>query len=408
MAKKSDCHFLNEMSVFESVVATLKTEVSRDIEERILEVCTEIDENLVLLKDHTHSVSVQGCLASIVNLDGKLREIARKPTESSETLKIEELEYAPTDRESRLPYLHCSFCSFKTKRANHLSKHLALHSKIQTIVSCDRCDFKCLRQADLAKHVRKLHQSSKKEEQGELYQQTTVQRCNQCFYEAKSVKVLENHKSTKHSSSANGQIFECQKCPYKTPKAIRMNRHSVRHSVKHSVARKLYRCDFLHCGYKTVKASNFTRHQLTHDNNDRKHLCIICGLTFKRSDTLKQHLSVHGEGHVCEICNRICRSLSHLNDHKATHSSDKNFLCQHCGQKFKTKAAQVRHIRCHHNLKENRINDINDLKLEEEEDEPVIYTLDLTQDPHHAIDNNLQYLINESGSLIINSNHDLS
>ena len=44
----------------------------------------------------------------------------------------------------------------------------------------------------------------------------------------------------------------------------------------------------------------------------------------------------------------------------------------------------------------------------EEEDEPVIYTLDLTQDPQQAIENNLQYLIHESGSLIINSNHDLS
>ena len=112
-------------------------------------------------------------------------------------------------------------CSFKTKRANHLSKHLALHSKIQTIVSCDRCDFKCLRQADLAKHVRRVHQSSTKEEQGDLYQQTAVvHRCNQCFYEARSLKVLENHKSTKHSSSLNGQIFECQRCSYKTPKAI--------------------------------------------------------------------------------------------------------------------------------------------------------------------------------------------
>ena len=398
------------MSVFETVVATLKSKVSRDVEGRILEVCTEIDENLILLKDHTHSVSVQGCLASIVTLEAKIKELDRKSTEPSEVLKIEELRFAKPDREGRLPYLHCSLCSFKTKRANHLSKHLALHSKIQTIVSCDRCDFKCLRQADLAKHVRRVHQSSTKEEQGDLYQQTAVvHRCNQCFYEARSLKVLENHKSTKHSSSPNGQIFECQRCPYKTPKAIRMNRHSVRHSVTHSVPRKLYRCDFLNCGYKTVKSSNFTRHQLTHDNNDRKHLCIICGLTFKRSDTLKQHLSVHGEGHVCEICNRICRSLSHLNDHKATHSSDKNFLCQPCGQKFKTKAAQLRHIRCHHIMKENRINDINDLKLEEEEeDEPVIYTLDLTQDPQQAIENNLQYLINESGSLIINSNHDLS
>jgi hypothetical protein len=59
---------------------------------------------------------------------------------------------------------------------------------------------------------------------------------------------------------------------------------------------------------------------------------------------------------------------------------------------------------------------INEIKVNlvsednENEDEPVIYTLDLTQhedtlnDKENSLEHDLQYLINESGSLIISTN----
>ena len=366
-----------------------------------------------MLKDHQHNVSVQGPLNSIIRLNEKVKntiEHCRRPLFDN---LGETNSNGVQDRESQLPSLSCSFCSFKTKRASHLSKHLEKHSTSQTIISCDQCMFKCLRTADLKKHVRKAHS-------GKSLEQKTYP-CDLCTYVAKSPKVLDNHKSTRHHiNTASRQLLHCQKCQYKTPKPLRMERHLRKHSAKPEKHSKIFYCQAFGCDYKTTKSSNLTRHQLKHNDSDRKHLCIICGQSFKRSDTLKQHLSVHGEAsHVCDICQRVCRSSTHLNEHKATHSSVKNYLCQHCGQKFKTKSAQCRHIKVNHLFPQAclkaQMSDINDLKPEEEEteDEPVIYTLDLSQDPTHnpaedIVENNLQqYLINESGSLIISASNAL-
>lgn len=75
----------------------------------------------------------------------------------------------------------------------------------------------------------------------------------------------------------------------------------------------------------------------------------------------------------------------------------------HCGQKVASIQSLTRHLRTFHADKETF--DINDQEEEVDNDEePVIYTLDLDQEGQNAsLENNLQYLINESGSLIIST-----
>ena len=62
-----------------------------------------------------------------------------------------------------------------------------------------------------------------------------------------------------------------------------------------------------------------------------------------------------------------------------------------------------RHLKMNHR---DELSDINDLKIDEDEDDPstLVYTLDLSQDSAQDLQ---QYLINESGSLIISSSSPL-
>ena len=82
------------------------------------------------------------------------------------------------------------------------------------------------------------------------------------------------------------------------------------------------------------KLSNYLRHQLIH-TNERKHTCITCGVSFKQSETIKQHLSVHGlDAKFYQTCGKIFRTQNQLDDHKL-----RNFLCHICGMDFKTETS---------------------------------------------------------------------
>lgn len=456
------------MSVFDFVIATLTRDISTKIESKILQLCAHSDEDLVILKDDELRLNVQGSLAALTFLESKIKALKLKSVSKIEGTDLAENPLCLTskitsdqaknlglitsddkmskvDRDVKLPYLYCQNCSFRTKRPSHLEKHLKKHGNVDLIdlAACDHCDFKCLRFQDLRKHMKKNHEVQN-------VPSGSIHQCDLCDFEAKNVKILKDHKISAHVVPDDLELMSCKRCSYRTLKPSMMIRHLSKHTRKKSkpskptIKYKKHECP--HCDYTTEKLSNFTRHKLSH-SNERKYLCLTCGLGFKRSDTLKQHLAVHGVnyGIFCDICGKSFRSQTLLEDHKLIHSDLKQFMCHFCGMSFKTRATQTRHIKavheqpitqkCFHcgvkmssiqglaqHLREFHPNetsvlekmeietvgiDINDQVPEEDTEEPVIYTLDLTQDANETtlVENNLQYLIDESeGSLII-SNH---
>jgi uncharacterized Zn-finger protein len=87
--------------------------------------------------------------------------------------------------------------------------------------------------------------------------------------------------------------------------------------------------------------------------DERPYPCETCGMAFKKSSHLKQHIRRHtGEKPFqCEICLRSFATRGVLNTHINTHSSIKNYRCDICSATFATNNSLRRHV--------NTIHDIN-------------------------------------------------
>ena len=444
------------MSIFSSIVATIAQDLDQILKERILKLCAEDDQLIILRKQSQDDIAIQGQLKSICDLEAKC-QILTSPIDDIEENKSKSndsefkiVQKRKLNRDENLPDLKCILCSFKTKRPNHLSNHLTKHTPNEKLKQCHQCPFTCIRDIELTKHIKQKHSSDFVEQ---IYFE-----CESCgkIYKFKSHLLEHQIKEHDHDAENNHnqpvKFYHCNICSYKTLKHSFLTRHLTKHQKKVPKKEKMMKC--LNCNYTTYKMSNFKRHLLKH-NDVRKHFCIICGLGFKRSDTLKQHLATHGANAntimsqngntvngifpTCDVCQKICRSSSHLAEHKTMHSNVRTFKCDLCLSSFKTKSQQLKHqkivhpdkpkslyqcphcpqlISSFHNLIRHMKNFHENSEMvvqpkevllteedDDEEEEPVIYTLDLTQDTQNnytPLDANLHtYLINESGSLLV-------
>ena len=262
--------------------------------------------------------------------------------------------------ESLLPYKYfCTLCSFKSKRQKHLENHLKQHQKVTELLQCRDCDFKCIRSGDLSRH-RIVHAS-------------VILKCRvdtSCKFHTDNEAALEKHEKYSHkkkSSSDAGQlVFSCSSCNYKTLSVQFFNRHLKTHenkvgrSSKKPAKRSLKSCTL--CPYSTAKTTNMVRHVSSVHKNERNFTCQFCPTSFKRQDTLKQHLATHADRldkadhqHVrnmfdaCTTCGKVCRSRTDFAEHMAAaHSKSRDYLCDLCGAGFKSKSIHLRHIKLVH------------------------------------------------------------
>lgn len=96
--------------------------------------------------------------------------------------------------------------------------------------------------------------------------------------------------------------------------------------------------------------SNLTRSKDEPTDELKQFDCELCGQQFKSINRLHYHeTAVHQKkpNTECDICGRVCKTLTYLKDHKRTHSTEKQFICSYCGKGFHVKFHLKEHIYMH-------------------------------------------------------------
>ena len=179
---------------------------------------------------------------------------------------------------------------------------------------------------------------------------------------------------TLHQIIMDGGL-QCQICPYKAPRMVRLKRHM---EVTHQGLRLA--CGF--CQYTSAESSNLKKHiQRVHEH--LKYTCEHCNRIFSEKHILKKHLgfvhlnkprpifscneckkefytreaqrrhtSTHlGISYPCEKCDYKANLLENLNRHTKAHHEEKTlYFCQSCDYKGSKKGLRV-HIESKHGSK---------------------------------------------------------
>lgn len=183
---------------------------------------------------------------------------------------------------------------------------------------CTYCGKKCCSSISLLNHVRALHEA-------EQY------KCSKCEFQG-TKKHLERHMRRKH----NDEVYQCGSCQ----KILKSKSTLKEHMWIHSDQRR-YICAV--CGLQFKRTSNYHGHMKSHQN--KKFQCRICGNFFLR----KRYLAIHeqtihnfyGEGvppqekrYQCEICGVKLKWKNNLLAHMRIHTGEKPYKCKICGEEF--------------------------------------------------------------------------
>lgn len=108
-------------------------------------------------------------------------------------------------------------------------------------------------------------------------------------------------------------------------------------------------CEFCEKGF--ISKSNYISHLLSH-SDERNFCCDICGKKSKTKSDLKKHKNTHlpkeeRPSKKCEICLKIFMTSKNCKNHMKTHTGETPFECQICNKTFSRNSSLSRHKLVH-------------------------------------------------------------
>ncbi|XP_049884169.1 zinc finger protein 33A-like [Pectinophora gossypiella] len=234
--------------------------------------------------------------------------------------------------------IHCPYCEYVARTPEDMSQHMTTDHSLY----CNECGEKFKALSSLKKHVKRIH---------------AVKRefvCDICSKTFRTKSRLESHMVT-HNSTIAQKLSYCGSCKVQY-KNIYVYRNHLRTSANH--AEQTYPC--LDCNKQFASKEYWKKHYNFYHLRKSQFRCELCNKLFISDWRLKNHRQTqHGlsrsRDHHCNVCGKQFFTLSTLKGHQLTHSDQRSFMCEDCGDTFKQRPALYTHCKLvHRGLKRRR------------------------------------------------------
>ena len=128
----------------------------------------------------------------------------------------------------------------------------------------------------------------------------------------------------------------------------------MKNYVPPSPLKSIWKCNF--CQVSFDIKNDLTNHDLETHMVGEKFQCPIpgCGKLLSSKTNMGEHYLLHGgiESHICQVCQRECKSKISLSHHIKTHDESYKRPCEHCGQVLSNPYALASHLASVHKIGE--------------------------------------------------------